>query len=224
MSRFRLPPRVAPSPAAGEPGLQNAAARLRSSREAQARILEERRGMEAPGENGPVVHDGDESTPCGQDLTAAPETVPKRPDRPGADHTSSDPSEPPMKKSGKEKLVVLFRLPLVTAAKLAAIKGTAELGEAYVLKALAKEGRVVLRTLQGASDLRPWTHTAADVRATSPVHMSVGESMTVYLQPDVLLAMHEALGDPWKVLPRATVAGAYLAAIVTHLIEARLAK
>lgn len=43
MSRFKIPPRVAPSPAAGEPGLKNAAARLRSSRDVQARLLEERR-------------------------------------------------------------------------------------------------------------------------------------------------------------------------------------
>lgn len=39
MSRFRLPARVAPSPAAEEPGSQNSAARLRSSREVQSRIL-----------------------------------------------------------------------------------------------------------------------------------------------------------------------------------------
>ena len=45
MSRFKLPPRVAPSPAAGEPGMQNAAARLRSSREAQDRLLAEQRGQ-----------------------------------------------------------------------------------------------------------------------------------------------------------------------------------
>ena len=46
MSRFRLPARVAPSPAAEEPGLQNSAARLRSSREVQSRILAERRAPE----------------------------------------------------------------------------------------------------------------------------------------------------------------------------------
>ena len=49
MSRFRLPARVAPSPAAEEPGLQNSAARLRSSREAQSRILAERRAPEKGG-------------------------------------------------------------------------------------------------------------------------------------------------------------------------------
>ena len=49
MSRFRLPARVAPSPAAEEPGLQNSAARLRSSREVQSRILAERRAPEQGG-------------------------------------------------------------------------------------------------------------------------------------------------------------------------------
>ena len=39
-----MPPRIAPSPAAEEPGQQNAAARIRSSREAQSRLLAERRG------------------------------------------------------------------------------------------------------------------------------------------------------------------------------------
>ena len=42
-----MPPRIAPSPAAEEPGQQNAVARLRSSREAQSRLLAERRGEAA---------------------------------------------------------------------------------------------------------------------------------------------------------------------------------
>lgn len=224
MSRFRLPPRVAPSPAAGEPGLQNAAARLRSSREAQARILEERRSMEASGEENAVGRDGDESMPSNHALIPAAETLRDRAVGPGADQITLDLPETKMKRPGKEKLVVLFRLPLVTTTKISKIRGAVELGEAYVLKALAKEGRAGLRALRTQSDLSTWTPSAKEFRATSSATLTVGESMTVYLQPDVLSAMHDTLGDPWKVLPKATVAGAYLAAIVTHLVEARLAE
>lgn len=222
MSRYRLPPRVAPSPAAGEPGLQNAAARLRSSREAQERILEERRSREASGEKDVVARDGDESMPGSHALTPSAETLRDTTVRTEADQTKSGGAEALMKRPGKEKLVVLFRLPLVTIAKIPKISGAVELGEAYVLKALAKEGRAALRALRTESGLSTWTPAAKEFRATSSATLTVGESMTVYLQPDVLSAMHDAMGDPWKVLPKATVAGAYLAAIVTNLVEARL--
>jgi hypothetical protein len=46
--------------------------------------------------------------------------------------------------------------------------------------------------------------------------------MTVYLWPDALSAIHRASGDPWCMLPRATVVGAYFTAIVMRLIKARL--
>ncbi len=224
MSRFRLPPRVAPSPAAGEPGLQNAAARLRSSREAQERILEERRGREVSGEKDAVARDGDESMPGSHALTPSAKSLRDTTVRTESDQTNSDGAEALMKRPSKEKLVVLFRLPLVTTAKIAEISRAVELGEAYVLKALAKEGRAALRALRTESDLNTWTPSAKKFRGTSSATLTVGDSMTVYLQPDVLSAMHDALGDPWKVLPKATVAGAYFAAIVTNLVEARRGK
>lgn len=52
--------------------------------------------------------------------------------------------------------------------------------------------------------------------------MTLGEAMTVYIQPVALDAMYVALEDPLMVLPKATVVGAFLAATVIRLIEARL--
>jgi hypothetical protein len=219
MSRFKMPPRVAPSPAAGEPGLQNAAARLRSSRDVQARLLEERRGVAEPGvvegsAGERPAHPATEITtvPYAQDdaggitvPTGRPETERSRPAR-----------------AGKRKLVVLFRLPLTTAARITSIEGADGLSETYVLKALAKEGRAALRGLKGDGDLEPLLGIAKDMRSVPSSKMTVGEAMTVYLRHGTLAAMHSALGDPWQVLPKATVVGAFLAAIVTRLIEARL--
>ena len=54
--------------------------------------------------------------------------------------------------------------------------------------------------------------------------MTVGEAMTVYIQPVALNAMQLALGDPLMVLPKATIVGAFFAAIVIGLIDARQAK
>ncbi len=115
MSRFKMPPRVAPSPAAGEPGFQNAAARLRSSRDVQSRLLEERRAAAEPGVvDGFAVerpaHPATEITtaPFAQDDAGAT-TVPTG--RPEAER-----SRPA--RAGKRKLVVLFRLPLTTAARI----------------------------------------------------------------------------------------------------------
>jgi hypothetical protein len=219
MSRFKMPPRVAPSPAAGEPGLQNAAARLRSSRDVQARLLEERRAAAEPdmAEGGAGERhgkaavktvtssseddgDGGIAVPTGDTLNAG-----GQPNRPG-----------------KRKLIVLFRLPLTTAARISSIKGADGLSEAYVLKALAKEGRAALRGLKGDADLDPLLSIAKIMLSVPASRMTVGEAMTVYLRQGTLDAMHSALGDPWRVLPKATVVGAFLAAIVTRLIEARL--
>ena len=219
MSRFKMPPRVAPSPAAGEPGLQNAAARLRSSRDVQARLLEERRATAEPGLAQDIaserfgkaavetatfstVEDGDGGIAVPTCNTGDAVGKPNRP--------------------GKRKLIVLFRLPLTTAARIASIQGASGLSEAYVLKALAKEGRAALRELKGDADLEPLLSIANDMRSVPASRMTVGEAMTVYLRQGTLDAMHSALGDPWLILPKATVVGAFLAAIVTRLIEARL--
>lgn len=219
MSRFKMPPRVAPSPAAGEPGLQNAAARLRSSRDVQARLLEERRATAEPGVVDSFAverhaHPATEITtvPFVQ-VDAGGTTVPTgRPEVEG--------SRPA--RAGKRKLVVLFRLPLTTAARIISIEGAEGLSEAYVLKALAKEGRAALRGLTGDADLDPLLSIAKDMRSVPANRMTVGEAMTVYLRHGTLAAMHSALGDSWQVLPKATVVGAFLGAIVTRLIEARL--
>ena len=219
MSRYKIPPRVAPSPAAGEPGLQNAAARLRSSRDVQARLLEERRakteaeatgGTASAGSGHPSLNvttrgsDGDSTAGI-----AAPTQQPE---------VNGD----KLRKPGKEKLVILFRLPRATVTQIALIPGVADLGEAYVLGALAKEARAALRGLTGESDLVALLDIAKVVRSLPSSKMTVGEAMTVYVESDTLSAMHRALGDPWRVLPKATVVGAFLAAIVTRLIEARL--
>lgn len=219
MSRFKMPPRVAPSPAAGEPGLQNAAARLRSSRDVQARLLEERRAAAEPG-----VVDGSAGERLGQ---SAVETAPSLGEQDGAGGIAASAGRPAGEgsrpdRAGKRKLIVLFRLPLTTAARIASIKGADGLGEAYVLKALAKEGRAALRGLKGDADLEPLLSIAKDIRSVSASQMTVGEAMTVYLRQGTLVAMHGALGDPWLILPKATVVGAFLAAIVTRRIEARL--
>lgn len=221
MSRFKMPPRVAPSPAAGEPGLQNAAARLRSSRDVQARLLQERRATAEPGLAEDIA-----SERFGK---AAIETATSSSEEDGDGdggiavptcNTGDAVGKP--NRPGKRKLIVLFRLPLTTAARIASIQGASGLSEAYVLKALAKEGRAALRELKGDADLEPLLSIANDMRSVPASRMTVGEAMTVYLRQGTLDAMHIALGDPWLILPKATVVGAFLAAIVTRLIEARL--
>lgn len=219
MSRFKMPPRVAPSPAAGEPGLQNAAARLRSSRDVQARLLEERRATAEPGLTEDIA-----SERFGK---AAVETATSSSEEDGDGgiavptcNTGDAVGKP--NRPGKRKLIVLFRLPLTTAARIASIQGAIGLSEAYVFKALAKEGRAALRELKGDADLEPLLSIANDMRSVPASRMTVGEAMTVYLRQGTLDAMHSALGDPWLILPKATVVGAFLAAIVTRLIEARL--
>lgn len=117
---------------------------------------------------------------------------------------------------------MLFRLPVTTAARIESIQGASGLSEAYVLKALAKEGRAALRGLKGDADLESLLSIAKEIRSVPASQMTVGEAMTVYLRQGTLDAMHSDFGDPWRVLPKATVVGAFLAAIVTRLIEARL--
>ena len=219
MSRFKMPPRVAPSPAAGEPGLQNAAARLRSLRDVQARLLEERRATAEPD-----MAEGSAGERFGK-AAVETDTSSSEEDSDGGiavptcntGDAGGKPNRP-----GKRKVIVLFRLPLTTAARIASIQGASALSEAYVLKALAKEGRAELRGLKGDADLEPLLGIAKDMRSVPASQMTVGEAMTVYLRQGTLAAMHSALGDPWLILPKATVVGAFLAAIVTRLIEARL--
>ncbi|MGQ0563559.1 MAG: hypothetical protein ACT4OK_00625 [Gemmobacter sp.] len=215
---------MAPSPAAGEPGLQNAAARLRSSRDAQARLLEDRRAKgAADGEAGIDVVQPEALEEAIASATAfSGVTMPDLPLEERAHQV--EPGHGPSHAPEKQKLVVLFRLSVDTTARIAKIPRALELGEAYVLKALAKEGRAVLRGLRCGPELNQWTAPARDLLAMPSREMTVGESMTVYVHTQALDAMHEAVGDPWKVVPKATVVGTYLAVIVTSLIEARLAR
>jgi len=216
MSRFKLPPRVAPSPAAGEPGMQNAAARLRSSREAQDRLLAEQRARD--GETTAAVDASQVRT-----SSSAPEDT-------AAGRVPSLEGEALVERSGKsrkekkDKIVVMFRLPKKQVARLSSVPGVAGLSDAYVLKAFAKEGRAVLRAITSANDLALLVTTAKSFRATAVSEMTLGEAMTVYIQPVALDAMYVALEDPLMVLPKATIVGAFLAATVIRLIEARLPK
>lgn len=216
MSRYRLPPRVAPSPAAGEPGLQNAASRLRSSRAVQDQLLAQQRGQ-------------------GGEMTEETQTSDTQPEARPPEHAKADPSPSSapealveqarnFRKKKKDKIVVMFRLPKKHVGHLSSIPAAAGLSDAYVLKAFAKEGRAALRAITSASDLSQLVATAKSLRATEVTEMTVGEAMTVYIQPIALQAMHVALDDPWMILPKATTAGAFLAAIVIGLIDGRLTK
>ena len=221
MSRFRLPARVAPSPAAEEPGLQNSAARLRSSREVQSRILAERRAPEAglPAENTEAKLPAMPTSPLAEAGLAGK--------REGERDKPPSPAFPPEAPSGvvskprKEKLVVLFRLPLMTERRLEQIPGADEVTPAYMLRAFAKEARAELRRLLPEEDINAHADEARRIFAMSTTDMAVGEAMTVYAQASAIRAMHAALGDPWQIEPRATIVGAFLAAIASRLIEAR---
>ena len=221
MSRFRLPARVAPSPAAEEPGLQNSAARLRSSREVQSRILAERRAPEQGGN----VECGKAQLP---DMTtehlADPEFAGKREGERGPPSPTSLPPGAPagvVSKPRKEKLVVLFRLPLAIEKQLEQIPGAGDVTPAYMLRAFAKEARAELRRLLAEEDINAHADEARRIFAMSATDMAVGEPMTVYVQAPAIRAMHAALGDPWQIEPRATIVGAFLTAIASRLIEAR---
>ncbi|MFN7320748.1 MAG: hypothetical protein ACK5TM_06900 [Methylobacterium sp.] len=221
MSRFRLPARVAPSPAAEEPGLQNSAARLRSSREVQSRILAERRAPET----------GSAAETVGADLSnlatshlAEAAFAGKWEEEGGQPSPVSLPPGAPadvVSKPRKEKLVVLFRLPLATERRLEQIPGADEVTPAYMLRAFAKEARAELRRLLAEEEIMPHADEARRIFAMPATDMAVGEAMTVYAQGSAIRAMHAALGDPWQIEPRATIVGAFLAAIASRLIEAR---
>ena len=221
MKRFRIPERVAPSPAAGEPGLQNSAARLRSSREVQSRLLAERRGSDTTHLTDPLP----EAVPAPD---VAPVMNEEKPGKGEGEERHGGPevlqpvqAAPLNSKARKEKLVVLFRLPLSTERLIADIPGAAEVAASYALRAFAKAGRAELRSLATADDLAPFIETARTISKLDAAAMAVGEPMTVYAQTTAIEAMHGALGDPWRIEPRARIVGAFLAAIVTSLIQAR---
>jgi len=221
MSRFRLPARVAPSPAAEEPGLQNSAARLRSSREVQSRILAERRAPEA----GLAAESIEAQLP---DLPTTPKAeagfAGKREGERDQPPSSASPPDGPagvLVKPRKEKLVVLFRLPLATERRLEQIPGAGEVTSAYMLRAFAKEARAEMRRLLAEEEIMPHADEARRIFAMAATDMAVGEPMTVYAQGSAIRAMHSALGDPWQIEPRATIVGAFLAAIASRLIQAR---
>jgi hypothetical protein len=218
LSRFRIPPRIAPSPADEEPGQQNAVARLRSSREAQSRLLAERRGN--------PVEDGRERASLDPRPTAGPaETAGNPGKREGeADQSLSiRPTGVSAAKGKKVKLVLLYRLPLTLEPDLAGIAARDGVTMEYVLAALARQGRERLRKLAGESDVRHLTEEAAGFERLTEGIKVIGNPMTVYVQPEALEAMHRAAGDPWCSLPRATVVGGYFTAIVARLIKARRA-
>jgi hypothetical protein len=124
-------------------------------------------------------------------------------------------------KPRKEKLVVLFRLPLATERQLEQIPGAGEVTPAYMLRAFAKDARAELRRLSAEEELIPHADEARRIFALSARDMAVGEPMTVYAHGSAIRAMHAALDDPWQIEPRATIVGAFLAAIASRLIEAR---
>jgi hypothetical protein len=221
MSRFRLPARVAPSPAAEEPGLQNSAARLRSSREVQSRILAERRAPEA----GLAAESIEAQLP---NLPTSPQAEvglarrrEEERDQPPSPPLPPDAPAGVLAKPRKEKLVVLFRLPLATERRLEQIPGAGEVTSAYMLRAFAKEARAELRRLLVEEEIAPHADEARRIFAMAATDMAVGEAMTVYAQGSAIRAMHAALGDPWQIEPRATIVGAFLSAIASRLIEAR---
>lgn len=221
MSRFRLPARVAPSPAAEEPGLQNSAARLRSSREVQSRILAERRAPEKAGTDESV---GAQLSSMPTAHLAEPEFAGKREGERRQQQSSASPAEcaaSGLAKPRKEKLVVLFRLPLAAETQLEQIPGAGEVTPAYMLRAFAKEARAELRRLLAEDDLAPHVDEARRIFAMAASDMAVGDPMTVYAQSSAIRAMHAVLDDPWLIEPRATIVGAFLAAIASQLIEAR---
>lgn len=213
-----MPPRIAPSPAAEEPGQQNAVSRLRSSREAQSRLLAERRGETRVG--GDEIGRTDLSaTVVHEDATGNPGTREGEADLSvSARLTGGSAAE-----GKKVKLVLLYRLPLTLELDLVDIAARDGVSMEYVLGALAREGRERLRNLAGAEDVRPLTEEAKGFERLAEGVKVIGNPMTVYVRPEALEAIHRAAGDPWCSMPRATVVGGYFTAIVARLIKARRA-
>lgn len=213
-----MPPRIAPSPAAEEPGQQNAVARLRSSREAQSRLLAERRGEAA--DSAHEVDSRDKSSMAHhEDTTGHPGKSEGEADRSVSARTTVASAA----EAKKVKLVLLYRLPLTLEPDLAGIAARDGVTMEYALGALAREGRERLRNLAGAEDVRHLTEEAKGFERLTEGVKVIGNPMTVYVRPEALEAMHRAAGDPWCSLPRATVVGGYFTAIVARLIKARRA-
>ncbi len=213
-----MPPRIAPSPAAEEPGQQNAVSRLRSSREAQSRLLAERRGEAAVAGDAPERPDPS-ATAIPADMPGIPGKREEEAERLGSDR----PTEVSAAKGAKVKLVLLYRLPLSLEPDLAGIAARDAVTVEYVLGALAREGRERLRNLAGKEDVKLLTEEAKGFEGLTEGVTVIGNPMTVYVRSDALQAMHRAAGDPWCALPKATVVGGYFTAIVARLIKARRA-
>ena len=213
-----MPPRIAPSPAAEEPGQQNAVSRLRSSREAQSRLLAERRGETAGG--GDEV---DRSIPSSGPGQAERSEIPGKREGEVGRSVSAKATVASAAEAKKVKLVLLYRLPLTLEPELAGIAARDRVTMEYVLGALAREGRERLRNLAGEEDIRPLTEEAKGFERLTEGVKVIGNPMTVYVRPEALDAMHWAAGDPWCSLPRATVVGGYFTAIVARLLKARRA-
>ncbi len=213
-----MPPRIAPSPAAEEPGQQNAVARLRSSREAQSRLLAERRDEVKT-----------EADVFGRPSSVATVGLADRAGVPGKREGDAEVSRSDQKaevdaaKGAKVKLVLLYRVPPTFQPDLAVIAGRDGVTMEYVLGALAREGRKTLRALTGEADILGLTEEAAGLERLTEDVKVFGNPMTVYVRPEALQAMHRAAADPWCALPRATVVGACFTAIVARLIRARRA-
>lgn len=218
MSRYRIPTRVAPSPAAEEPGQQNAAARIRSSREAQSRLLAERRGEPTTGQ---AIPEGPE-----QRQAAVPVEASGNPGKREGEAGGVRPpavTAAPAAKPAKIKLAILYRLPLAIEPDLAAIASRDRVTMEYALHALARTARAHLRSLEGESDVAGLTAEAQAVAKMTEGLKVIGDPMTVYVTEGAMEAMHHAWQDPWCAIRRATIAGTYFTVIVTRLIKARRA-
>ena len=243
MSRFKMPVKLAPSPAAGEPGLQNAAARIRSSREAQQKLLEARRSSD-PKDHGlvaaagkPIATSSATSLAIGSSPAAGPEPIGRAirgdtapgeaDDRTVMPDGQKDPSTsvvPMEEASGKtldriHKLTILLRLPLIAQASIATMPKSKGLDLDYVLKSLIKSAREMLRGSTFPELLPSLSPAAQAICIALSGELTLGEPMTIYLSEGVIAQMHRAFGDPLLVYPKARVAGAYFSALIARLIE-----
>lgn len=207
---------MAPSPAAEEPGLQNSAARLRSSRDVQARLLAERRG-----EAGGAESNDRNAAPAVEQAASAESPV--KGEAPVRGASAEFHPANPSQKIAKVKLVISYRLPLRIEPEVADIAERDAVTVEYVLRGMARDGREVLREMRGGRDVEVLAPEATSLERVAVGIKTVGEPMTVYVRPDTLAAMHHALGDPWSVMPRATVVGVFFTAIVVRLLAARRA-
>ena len=243
MSRFKMPVKLAPSPAAGEPGLQNAAARIRSSREAQQKLLEARRSGDPKDDElvaaagAPIATSLATALATESSGTASPEpigpailgdTAPRRAsDRKAMPEGQIDPSAsvlPIVEAFGKtpgriHKLTILLRLPLVAQASIATMPKSKGLDPDYVLRSLIKSAREILRDSAFPEMLPGLSPAAMAICNARSGELTLGEPMTIYLSEGAIAQMHRAFGDPLLVYPKARVAGAYFSALIARLIE-----